>query len=158
MSISKTDTVPTWDEISATIEELFFYEFHNMPTADTRPVGRGLLRLVEALRTKPYTRITFDDLSQLMGDENGPAAESVVAHAVQYATGFPGLLAFAYELEPDGIRIEVPNKVVGEAFKTGIFHHPNGGVLEDWEGKTYIVFKPGPKLPTTIKNEMENLG
>ncbi|WP_274644318.1 hypothetical protein [Pseudomonas serbica] len=156
MSISKADTVPTWGEINATIRELFFNEFRNTVFGDSTPVGKGLLRLVEHLRTKSCTRLTYGELCALLGDESGPATDdALIGNAIQYATGYPGLLKLAFELDPDGERIEVAKELIGEAHRTGVFNHPAGGQLADWESKVYIVFKPGEKLPKTLDDKLE---
>lgn len=145
----------TWTEIIATIRELFFNEFRNTVFGNSAPVGEGLLRLVEHLKTQPCTRLTYGELCALLGDESGPAEDDkLIGNAIQYATGYPGLLKLAYELDPDGERIEVSTELVAEAYARGVFGDPRGGELQDWESKVYIVFKPGEKLPKALEPEM----
>jgi hypothetical protein len=146
----------TWTDVIATIHELFFNEFRNTVFGDSAPVGKGLLRLVEHLKTQPCTRLTYGELCALLGDESGPAEdEKLIGNAIQYSTGYPGLLKLAYELDPDGERIEVTKKQVSDAYRTGVFNDPRGGELQDWESKVHIVFKPGDKMPKPIITEME---
>jgi hypothetical protein len=146
----------TWTEVIATIHELFFNEFRNTVFGDSTRVGEGLLRLVEHLKTRPCNRLTYGDMCALLGDESGPAEdEKLIGNAIQYATGYPGLLMLAYELDPDGERIEVSTEQVAEAYARGVFSDPRGGELLDWESKVYIVFKPGEKLPKALDPEME---
>jgi hypothetical protein len=147
----------TWTDIIATIQDLFFNEFRNTVFGDSTPVGKGLLRLVEHLKMKSCTRLTYGELCALLGDENGPATdEAQIGNAIQYATGYPGLLKLAYELDPDGERIDVPLEILSEAHRTGVFKHPNGSEWTEWESKVYIVFQPGDKLPTPLDKKLEN--
>jgi hypothetical protein len=100
--------------------------------------------------------LTYGELCALLGDESGPAEdEKLIGNAIQYTTGYPGLLKLAYELDPDGERIEVSTETVSEAYSRGVFSDPRGGELPDWESQVYIVFKPGDKMPKALYTEME---
>lgn len=140
----------TWPEITSRIEELFFNDSHNSIFGDKTPVGKALLKLVEALKQQQLDRISLGGLVELLSDGDDPVDDVVTGNVIQYATGFPGLLTLGFEMDPDGKRVEVPLARVKAAQQSGVLILEDGRTIWNWESQVYIIFKRGGGVPPPV--------
>ena len=137
----------TWPEITTKIEELFFNGSHNSIFGDKAPVGKALLKLVEALKQQQLDRIPLGGLVELLSDGDDMVDDTVTGNVIQYATGVPGLLALGFEMDPDGKRVELPLARVKAAQQSGVLILEDGSTILNWECQVYIIFKRGDGVP-----------
>lgn len=140
----------TWPEITSKIEDLFFNDINNSIFGDKTPVGKALLKLVEALKQQRHDRISLGGLVELLSDGGDPVDDTVTGGVIQYATGFPGLLTMVFEVNPEGNRIEVSLKRVQAARQSGVLILEDGTTVWNWESQVYIIFKRGGGVPPPV--------